>query len=331
MRKKKNKKPWSKKKKIIIIISSLLGIILLGVLGAVGYGRYVYNKMETVDINRDEVLNDDGKKDEYSNVINIALFGIDRGEKAEDGGENGLQGLSDANMILTINKDTNKIKISSIMRDTYVNIPTYGDSIINTAMMAGGPELMLKTINVTFDLDIDKFIAVNLATLPKIIEKLGGIDIYVDSEEVPLVNGLVSNINSRTGTNSPQIKAAGQQHLNGVQATAYCRIRHTEGNDFKRTQRQRNVMTIIATKLGAMPLSDLNSFVLEELPIVKTNLTYGEIISIGTSVLSIGTSDIEQNRFPNDGDHWSTVVDGGYRLNVNKEVTAEKMHEFIYK
>jgi len=331
MIKKKHEKIWSKKKKTIVIISSILGVIVLGLLGVLGYGYYVYNKMETVDINRDQVLNDGGKNEEYSNVINIALFGIDRGEKVDDGGENGLQGLSDANMILTINPDKKAIKISSIMRDTYVNIPTYGDSIINTAMMAGGPELMLKTINVTFDLDIDKFIAVNLESLPKIIERLGGIDIDVDSEEVPLVNAGVSDINKRTDTNSAMIKADGQQHLNGVQATAYCRIRHTEGNDFKRTQRQRTVMTLIASKLSALSISDLNSFVLEELSVVKTNLTYGEIVSIGTKILSIGTGNIEQNRFPNDGDHWSTTVDGGYRLNIDKEVTTQKMHEFIYK
>ena len=127
------------------------------------------------------------------------------------------------------------------------------------------------------------------------------------------------------------IKSAGKQHLNGTQATAYCRIRHTEGNDFKRTERQRMVFTLIANKLSAMSVSDLNSFVLEELPIVQTNLTYGEIASIGKQILSVGTGNIQQNRFPNDGDHWSTTVDGGYRLNINKEVTTEKMHEFIYE
>jgi len=328
MSRKKEKKHWSKKKKVMVIISSILGVILLGVAGIVGYSYYVYSKMETVEIDREEVLNENGKKEEYSNVINIALFGVDRG--GNDGGDSGIQGLSDANMILTINQDTKSIKISSIMRDTYVDIPGQGEAIINSAMLAGGPELMLKTINTNFDLDIDKFITVNLDSLPMIIENLGGIDIEVDSEEVPLVNGGVVNINQRTGTTSPLIKSAGKQHLNGVQATSYCRIRHTEGNDFKRTERQRTVFTLIANKLSAMSITELNSFVLEELPIVKTNLTYGEIVSIGTKVLSVGTGNILQNRFPNDGDHWSTTVNGRYRLNINKEVTTEKMHEFIY-
>ncbi|PRR83066.1 LCP family protein [Clostridium vincentii] len=328
-KRKKTKNPWSAKKKIIVILSSLLGVILLGLLGAAGYSYYVYSRMDNVQIDREEVLNDTGKKEEYSNIINIALFGVDRGE--DDGGEGGLHGLSDAIMILTINEDTKQLKISSIMRDTYVNIPTHGDDIINTAMLAGGPELMLKTINTNFDLDIDKFIGVNLESLPKIIDKLGGLDINVDSEEVPLVNGLVRSINERTSNNSSGITSAGMQHLNGTQATAYARIRHTDGNDFKRTQRQRTVITLIANKLSAMSVDDLNSFVLEGLPIVQTNLTYAEVVSIGTKVLSIGTGNILQNRFPNDGDHWSSTVNGGYRLNIDKEATTEKMHKFIYE
>jgi LCP family protein required for cell wall assembly len=326
---KKIKSPWSKKKKIIVVLSSILGIILLGLVGTLGYSYYVYSKIDTVEIDREEVLNDEGKKEEYSHIINIALFGVDRGEN--DGGTDGMHGLSDSNIILTINEDKKEIKISSIMRDTYVTIPGYGDSIINQAMQEGGPQLMLKTVNQNFNLDIDKFIAVNLESLPKIIDKLGGLDIYVDSEEVPLVNGGVSDINKRNGTNFQGIKNAGMQHLNGAQATSYCRIRHTEGNDFKRTERQRLVITLIANKLSAMSAGDLNSFVLEELPLVQTNLSYGEIVSIGTAVLNVGTGNILQNRFPNDGDHWSTIVDGGYRLNINKEVTTEKMHEFIYK
>lgn len=328
MTKKKDKNPWSIKKKVIVILSSLLGIILFCLLGVAGYGYYAYNKADTVEINREEVLNENGKKEEHKNVTNIALFGVHSGEI--DGGADGMYGLADSIMILTINEDNKEIKISSIMRDTYVNIPTYGDSIINQAMQVGGPALMLKTINTTFDLDIDKFIGVNLNTLPQIIDKLGGLDMEVDAEEVPLVNGGVIDINKRDGTNSPGIKSSGKQHLNGTQVTSYCRIRHTEGNDFKRTERQRMVFTLIANKLSAMSMGDLNSFVLEELPIVQTNLTYGEIASIGKQILSVGTGNIQQNRFPNDGDHWSTLTVGDYRLNMNKEVTIEKMHEFIY-
>ena len=329
MTRKKDKKPWSTKKKVIVILSSLLGIILLCLLGVAGYGYYAYSKVDTVEINREEVLNDTGKKEEHKNITNIALFGVHSG--LVDGGADGMYGLSDCIMILTINEDKKEIKISSIMRDTYVTIPTYGDSIINQAMQEGGPALMLKTINTNFDLDIDKFIGVNLNTLPQIIDKLGGLDMEVDSDEFKYINSYIADIDKRDNTNAASLKSAGKQHLNGTQATAYCRIRYTEGTDFKRTERQRMVFTLIANKLSSMSASELNSFVLEELPIVQTNLTYGEIAAIGKQILSVGTGNIQQNRFPNDGDHWSTTVDGGYRLNINKDVTIEKMHKFIYE
>ncbi|MBD7910251.1 LCP family protein [Clostridium cibarium] len=326
---KKSKVKWSTKRKVIVILSSIIGVISLCILGVVGYGYYVYSKMDTVQINREEVLNEEGKKEESKHIINVALFGVDRGEN--DGGEDGMKGLSDSNIILTINEDKKEVKVSSIMRDTYVTIPGYGDSIINQAMYEGGPELMLKTINTNFNLDIDKFIGVNLNTLPQLIDKLGGLDLEVDSDEFKFINSYIDNINGKNNTNIAHLKSPGKQHLNGTQATAYCRIRYTEGTDFKRTERQRNVLTLIAKKLSAMSVGELNSFVLEELPIVKTNLSYGEIVSIGKAILNIGTGNIQQNRFPNDGDHWSTGTFGDYKLNIDKQATTEKMHKFIYE
>ncbi|HEY5523944.1 MAG TPA: hypothetical protein VIK26_01265, partial [Clostridium sp.] len=100
MTRKKDKKPWSTKKKVIVILSALLGIILFCLLGVAGYGYYAYSKVDTVEINREEVLNDTGKKEEHKNITNIALFGVHSGEI--DGGADGMYGLSDCIMILTI-------------------------------------------------------------------------------------------------------------------------------------------------------------------------------------------------------------------------------------
>ncbi|MGG7179299.1 LCP family protein [Clostridium paraputrificum] len=322
---KKEKQKWSVKKKVVVTLVSILTVILLGACGAATYGYYMFSKMDNVDINREEVLNESGKKDEYNHITNIGLFGVDRG------GDEGTSGLSDSNMILTINKNTKEIKLSSIMRDTYLTLPGVGDNRINEAMIIGGPELMLKTINHNFDLDIDKFITVNLNSLPKIIDKIGGLDIEVDSDEFKWINSYINDINNKNRTNEPPVKGPGKQHLNGTQATAYCRIRYTEGTDFKRTERQRHVFSLIFSKLSNMSTGELYNFVNEVLPLVTTNLSYGEVTSIGTDILGIGKVEIQQNRFPNDGDHWSTNdVPGDYRLNINKEVTTEKMHKFIY-
>lgn len=323
-KKAKHKEKWSLKKKIIVIAIIVLCVILAIVGGIFAYGYHMYSKVDTVEIDRNEVLNEDGKKEEYSNITNIALFGVDRG------GEEGTHGLSDSNMILTINNDTKEVKICSIMRDTRVNIPGHDDANINNAMYIGGPELMLKTINYNFDLDIDKFVAVNLNSLPKIIDLIGGLDLTVDEDEFKWINSYISDINSKNGTNVERLKQAGAQHLNGTQATAYCRIRYTEGNDFKRTERQRKVFTLIFNKLSSLSAGELYNLVNEALPLVSTNLSFGEVTSIGTNLLSFGNVEIQQNRFPNDGDHWSTFTPGDYRLNIDKEATTKKMHEFIY-
>ena len=323
----KNRKKFSGKKKALIIALSIVLVILIVVGAAWGYSYYVYNKMDNVEINREEVLNENGKKDQYENITNIALFGVDT-----DDGE-GYTGRSDSNMILTINHDKKEIKLCSIMRDTYVNVPGHGNLIINAAMQGGGPELSLKTINTNFDLDIDKFVSVNISSLPKVIDKIGGLDIEITSDELKFINSYIDNINTRNKTNVAHIQKAGKQHLNGTQATAYCRIRYTEGNDYKRTERQRTVIGLIATKLSNMPMGELSSTVMDILPLVSTNLSYTEIVSIGTDVLSIGTGNILQDRFPHDEDSWSEGMNGdfgAYRLMWNKEATIEKMHEFIY-
>jgi len=313
----------SKKLKIIVGISILLTIIISIAGVAMGYGYHVYSKMEKVEVDRSEVLAEDGKKEEFEDhVVNVALFGTDTTD--------GTKGLSDSNMILTVNTKTKSIKLSSIMRDTYVQIPGHGENIINMAMMDGGPELLLKTINTNFNLDLDKFIAVNLNSLPQIIDKLGGLDFAIDESEIKCINGLIPGLNKRNNTNAENINSTGMQHFNGTQATAYCRIRYTEGTDFKRTERQRIVFSLLFNKLKALDYGKLNSVINDIIPIVSTNLSYGEIISIGKDISSVGNVEIIQNRFPNDGDHWSTGTNEDYRLNVDKEAMAKKMNDFIY-
>ena len=288
-----------------------------------GYGYHVYSKMEKVDVDRVEVLTEDGKKEEFEDdVINVALFGTDSTE--------GTKGLSDSNMILTVNTKTKSIKLSSIMRDTYVQIPGHGENIINMAMADGGPELSLKTINTNFNLDLDKFIAVNLNSLPKIIDRLGGLDMIIEEDELKFVNKYTKGLNEENNTDAQRVIGVGMNHLNGTQATAYCRIRHAAGTDFKRTERQRTVFSLIFKKLSSLSYGELNSLINDIIPLVSTNLSYGEIISIGSHISSVGNVEIIQNRFPNEGDHWSTGTNEDYRLNVDKEATAKKMNDFIY-
>ena len=166
----------NKGKKITIWI---LGVILVVILGAVGgvyfYGNYLFNKLEKVEIDKDNIgitEEVEEKLSQYSDsIINIALFGVD----AVDG----EAGRSDSIMIATIDTVHKKLKLTSIMRDSYVAIDGHGNDKINHAYAFGGPQLAIKTLNENFDLNIEDFAVVNFETLPKIIDKLGGIELDI--------------------------------------------------------------------------------------------------------------------------------------------------------
>lgn len=315
-------KKKSRNRTLIILLSVIASIFLLIIGSTFTYSHYLYSKVNTVNINRDDVLNENNKQEKSSDIINIGLFGVDRVD--------GDVGLSDCNMILTINNNTNQIKVCSIMRDTLVNIPDNGTMIINHAMLGGGPQLMLKTINQNFNLTLDTFVSVNLNTLPQIIDKLGGIEMTVENNEFKHINNYIKDLNNKNSTSASLLNNPGKQLLNGTQATAYARVRYTEGSDFRRTQRQRDLFTAMAQKLSTLSISNLNSFVNEVLPLVSTNLSYNEILSIGTTVLQVGTSNIQQNRFPNDGDWSKGSINGNYGLKIDMDSTTNKIHDFIY-
>lgn len=311
-----------KRKMIIGICIFVLGVIFI-ISGIFIYGYFLYSKINKVDINKEEVLvNGEDTKEEHKSIINIALFGTDTVD--------GTRGLSDCNMILSLNSDKGSIKLCSIMRDTYVEIPGHGENIINMAMMDGGPELALKTINYNFNLAIDKFIAVNLESLPKIVDKIGGLNINVKDDELQYINSYIRDLNKKNGTNEELIVSTGNQLLNGTQVTAYCRIRYTEGTDFKRTERQRFVLKVLFNKMKDLGINKLSSFLQESGDLITTNISYYELLSLGTEIVGFDTSSFSQNRFPSDGDHWSTGTFADYKLHMDKEITTNKIHQFIY-
>ena len=202
----------TKGKKITIWILTILLVVVLGAVGAAYvYGNHLFNKLEKVEIDKEDIgitEEVEEKLSQYSNsVINIALFGVD----AVDGGV----GRSDSIMIATIDTVHKKLKLTSIMRDSYVAIEGHGNDKLNHAYAFGGPQLAIKTLNENFDLNIEDFAAVNFETLPKIIDKIGGIELDIDEDELEHVNGYTAHLNSINGTNEAAIEKTGLQHVSG--------------------------------------------------------------------------------------------------------------------
>lgn len=317
----------SKKKKAIFVSLLSFGLLVLIVLGVLfGYSYSLYSKMKKEEVNKEYILedvdinyvNEKTSLEEEEGINNILLLGRD------------AVGLSDCIMVLTVKEKTKEIKLCSIMRDSWVEVPNYGEAIINWAVNIGGPECTLKTINNNFGLKLDKYIELDLTDLPKIIDKIGGLDFEITEDEVKIINAYINSINEMAKTKEPHIERAGYQHFTGVQATAYCRIRYTEGNDFKRTERQRFIIEKIFNKISGLSVSEISNLMDYILPLVGTNLSYTEVVDISKNILSIGINKVSKNRFPNDGDHWSTWDYNDYQLRFDKKITSEKINEFIY-
>lgn len=314
------KKKISKKKLILFIFIPILIIIL----GGFTYGYHMSNKVSRVEIDREDVVNI-GKETpkEQKDVTLIALLGSDYSEYYETS-------ASDATMILAIDKKNNKIKLCSLMRDIYLDLPQGGKMNLNYTILDGGPASILKTINYNFDLAIDKFVQVDLERLPKIIDALGGVEIEITGEELQYINGYIDHIDKNNGTQTPHITTSGLQLLNGTQASAYSRIRYTAGRDFKRTERQRDVLNALFVKFKDINFTELPGLINEILPLVTTNLTNGEIISIAKDGLSMGLSGLEQGRFPSDANIINTEFTDMYHMNIDIEATTNELHNFLF-
>lgn len=323
-RRSKHSKKMSKKKKVILgILATFLVLILASCGGVYWYTNTLINKMEKVEINKENIGVDESLSEYNDKITNIALFGID----AEDGNI----GRSDSIMIATFDNNKKKLKLTSIMRDSYVDIDGHGKDKINHAYAFGGPELAISTLNKNFKLNIEDFVAVNFTNLPKIIDALGGIDLDIDSEELNYINNYIQDINNKNGTSSKNISRVGNQHVDGTQALAYCRIRYTSGGDQKRTERQREVLSKLFEKVSTQSITSFPSLLDVVLPMVQTSMKSSEILGLGSEVLKMGIPNIEQERFPLDNYSSGKMINGVYYMTYDNEATINQMRDYIFE
>ena len=283
------------------------------------------------------------------NVVNILLIGIDsRSKDMTEGYQRG-----DVQIILSLNTDTGSVKLTSVMRDLYVSIPGYKNKArINEAYGRGGGQLAMKTLNSLFELNIQYYVTINFYGLASIIDAIGGIDIELTKTEASAINAYLKKHppaydNKAKGERVALEKVKGVQHLDGVQAVMYARLREID-NDFKRTERQRNLLDLLLKKIMAnMDMSVMLNLINTTLPYVKTNVPASTIASLATKVmgplmtkLQEGSSSlIEQMRIPmGDGSEATWKYDKSssgasvivFRTVARREENVKALHEFIY-
>lgn len=311
------------KKKIIIIVLSILVIIIGGSYLFVNgmLGKMVRKEIPKTD---DELgITVTPSQEKKRDVINIVFFGVDARDPDESS-------RSDSIMVVSIDKDYQKVKVTSLMRDMYVPIPGRGENRINAAYSFGGAPLAIKTINSNFGLDIRDYVEVDFFGLEKLIDKVGGVEINVKESEIQYINGYMSEINKITGTKVEPVTKSGKQILNGRQAVGYSRIRYVGNADFERTERQRRVLDQLFIRIKAKGVLQLPGIINTVLPHVETSLSNGQILDIANMAIKFNTSKMEQNRLPVEGAYKRTKYNGMYVLLPDIEQNKQKLQEFIY-
>ncbi len=313
----------SKRKKVIIIISAI--IITAFVIGIIFFYLQLskIKKTELPNTKNELKISDNAAKQDPQ-IISIAFFGLDRRYKDETS-------RSDAIMVITLDQKHKKIKISSIMRDSYVNIDGHGKTKINHAYAYGGPTLAVRTINENFDLNIRDYVAVDFYGLIKIIDSLGGFTLNIREDEVYWMNYYIYEMAELENIPPPLITASGEQKLNGMQAVAYTRIRYTAGGDQERTLRQRTVLSIVLNKIKETNLVNISNVVTQLLPYTETSMSNGEIVKAFTSVYTFGINNIQQERFPKDGYAQGKTINGTWYFVFDLEATKKQLHDFIFE
>ena len=273
-------------KKIIITLFVLLLGIPLALFG------YTWMKLNSIHV--DSKYN--SSIEEIDGITNILLTGIDArpGETAS---------RTDAMMILTIDKKHDSIKLTSLARDTYCQIPGRNKSKLNTAYFWGGEELLFKTIENEFGIGVDKFIQVDFSALMDIISILGGVEVNIPDHLVTQINNFAmacyNNYNNPNKGEFKPITTGGKQLLNGYQALGFASIRK-EDSAIKRDERQQEIIVSLSEKFRNIKISELPGLINTLLPYVKTNLSIGEMISTGTTALGILSNNrqVKQAEFP---------------------------------
>lgn len=299
------------------ILSALLAaLVALFSIAAIAEEEEIYTGEQ---IQVDDVL---ANEDLPNETWNILLLGTDNREKLE------RRGRTDSMIILSIDLPNKTAKLTSLMRDTWVHIEGHGNAKLNAACVYGGPALTMKTINQYFDLNLEKYILVNITGLADIIDLLGGVDVTVSEEERKALNQGLFDLSSASGME--MLETSGENtHLNGNQAVAFARIRKID-SDYRRTERQREVLTAMANRLKTVDAAQVTTVINTLLPYAETNLDLTELATLGYVGLQIDTSALGQLRLPADGTFESGTYNGVWCIKPNFETNKAKLHEFIY-
>ncbi len=326
---KTNKK---RKGKIVVLVVELL---VLAVLAGAFWILKDFGKNEDgtqsgpliVEFKEEElVVNEQVTENEHmQGYRNVALFGVDSRSGALTKGT-----LSDSIIIASINQDTGDVKLVSVYRDTYLNLTNDKYDKCNKAYSYGGAEQAIKMLNANLDLDIKEFVTIGFEGLSTVIDEVGGVWLDVDEEELLHINSYQKCMAEDLKVSWTPVEKTGYQLLNGLQATAYCRIRYRSGNDFARAASQREVIQAIAVEAKKADIVTLTKIANTVSNYVYTSFSMDEIIGLLGEIVKYNI--VDEGGFPEASMRGSDTLGskGSCVFPVNLTENVTWLHEFLF-
>lgn len=320
-----NQKKKAKRKIILVIVEIVVLLILL----AVFWVATKLSKIKTEDVG--EVTKNEDIEEQVEETMegytNIALLGLDNRMNG-----NYDTGNADTIIIASINNKTKEVKLVSVYRDTYLQVTEEGEFFkINSAYTKGksGALGMMEALNRNLDLSLDRYVSVDWYALVKTINLLGGIDVEMTAKEAQAVNKYVNGVQQTTGYTTTAVAVEGANHLDGVQAVSYARIRKGVGDDFKRTERQRTIITKLLAKMKTAGIGTLSNIMDEVLPDVSTNFSYTELLSLMAGIMDYNITDT--CGYPMDYGGKSMGRAGSCIIPVSLLTNNEQLHSMLFE
>lgn len=354
-----------KRKKWLIALVSV--VLVLGVLAGTGYGVFhhyfgLMGRLDTSDADQPSIPADETlplesedepstppvSEDEIQNLeaelqknleqmeadsdlyktdaFNILLIGV-------DSQSNSMSGRSDSMILVSINKKTKQVTMTSFLRDIYCSIPGRWSDRLNAAYAYGGTELLKDTIKANFGISVDRCLVVNFILMMDLVDAVGGIDLDLTADEIGVMNRYYINAQNRLigqpdGTDILSQDNAGTIHVNGNQVLAYARVRYI-GTDFARTGRQQMVITKCLDKIKTMGLGEIGFLAEEFLPRVRTDMTEGDCAALLLMALDLKNYDFQSLAVPVDGSWNNANINGMSVLTIDFAENAKAWHDLV--
>lgn len=312
------------KRKALLLVAEILVLLILAI---VLFLITKFSKIQKEQLNLENiVINEDlseETKELMSNYQTIALFGLDNRKNGSLS-----SGRSDVIMLANINRKTHEVKLVSIYRDTYLNTGNDIYEKCNAAYARGGPEQAISMLNSNLDLAITDYVTVDFNAIIECIDLLGGVDMTITDEEATLMLGYIRELNELTDHTSKCPTSGGTYTLDGVQATAFARIRYGGGDDYKRTERQRAVIAATVDKAQKSNLKTINALINQVFGDIQTSFSNADLIALAADVFQYKITDTSGFPFEKVTHKYAKEGDVVIPCDLSSNVAA--LHEFLF-